>query len=191
MLMLPNSCFLHIPKTGGTWASRAIAASGIECEEYVADGTPHVNLANCPCPEKFKIAFVRHPLQFYQSFWRHKMKEGWDWNNVEERECHSDDFQVFVRNAVEKYPGFCGYYYECFVGPVGAEIEFIGRQENLVNDLVEALKQAGEDFDEDVVRNYPPQNVGDRANFDANYTPELEEAVRRSEWPAIRRFGYK
>jgi len=53
MLILPNSCFLHVAKTGGSWVKRAIIASGIEYEEYSIDGNPHIGLSECPVKDKF------------------------------------------------------------------------------------------------------------------------------------------
>lgn len=191
MLILPNSCFLHVPKTGGSWAKEAIKASGIQYEEFAINNDPHVILKNCPCPEKFKIAFVRHPLQFYQSLWRYRMKTGWDWANPFDRDCFSDNFQTYVSNYLAKYPGYCSMAYEYYVSPPDNQIEFIGRYENLVNDLVKALKMAGEEFNEEIIQNYPPVNVTDEVQFPANYTDELEKAVREVEHTAIKRFGYE
>lgn len=191
MLILPKSCFLHVAKTGGTWARAAIKASGIEYEEYSFEGDIHADLKHCPCPEKYKIAFVRHPLKQYRSYWQFKMGTGWDWKNPIDRFCCSPGFHDFVRNVLEKFPGIISQYFENYVGSPGAEIEFIGKYENLVNDLVMALKRAGEIFDEETVRNYPPVNVSEHVRFPAEYTKELKEAVIKSEWRAMERFGYE
>lgn len=190
MLILPKSCFMHFPKTGGVWTTGAIKGSGIPYEEYTIDGNPHIGLEDCPCPEKFKISFVRHPVQLYRSYWQYKMGAGWGYKNEIDIRCRSENFHAFVGNVLENFSGVCGTYFEKFVGPTGEEIEFIGKYENLVEDLILGLKAAGEEFDEEFVRRFPPQNVSDRIRFPAEYTPELEEAVRKSEWRAIRRFGY-
>ena len=192
MLILPRTCFLHTPKTGGTWATMAIKASGIKFEDYRDnDGLPHTTLDQCPCPEKFKIAFVRHPLQMYQSYWRYKMGDGKIWrNNDLDKACWSNDFHDFVRNVLKSFPGVASQSLKDFVGPPGAEIEFIGKYETLVDDLIKGLKMGGEEFDEKLIRNYPPQNISNQHRFLAEYTPELEKAVRESERIAIERFGY-
>lgn len=190
MLILPHSCFLHFPKTGGSWVKKAIAAAGINCEEYSVNGNPHIGLDHCPCPDKFKFAFVRHPVQLYRSYWQYKMGAVWDPEYTFDSDCRSDDFGQFVRNVVKMYPGIFGKTVVGFVGPVSNEIEFIGRYENLIEDLISALKQAGEIFDEGAVRNLPPYNVSDKVRFPAEYSPELEQLVRDAEEAAIRRFGY-
>jgi hypothetical protein len=191
MLILPKSCFLHIPKTGGTWVTGAIKASGLQWTEFRPDGDAHASLEQCPCPEKYKIAFVRHPVQVYRSYWQYKMGTGWEPKNYVDQTCAADDFQTFVRNVIERYPGILGPHFERFVGPPENEIEFIGKYENLVEDLVLALHQAGEAFDEDIIRNFPQQNVSDKILFPAEYTPDLERAVRKSEYDTIKRFEYE
>lgn len=190
MLILPYSCFLHFPKTGGSWVKKAIIASGIKCEGYRIDENPHIGLKQCPEPEKFKFAFVRHPVNLYRSYWQFKMTYEWDKKNQIDMECRSDNFHVFIKNLLNKYPGCYGDALVEFVGEEGNEIEFIGKYENLTEDLINALKLAGEMFNEGVIRNLPPYNVSDKKRFQAQYTKELEQEVRKSEAKVLNRFGY-
>jgi len=62
MLILPSSCFLHVPKNWWIMGKKAIIASGIHYEDYRIDGNSHIGLKQCPVPEKFKFAFVRNPV---------------------------------------------------------------------------------------------------------------------------------
>ncbi len=156
MLILPKSCFLHVAKTGGSWVKKAIIASGIEYEDYRIDGNPHVGLSECPVPNKFKFAFVRHPVDLYRSYWQFKMTNEWDVKNQLDMECKSDDFNGFIRNVLDKYPGCFGDSLISFVGDGENEIEFVGKYENLVEDLIAALKAAGEVLNEDTISNLPP-----------------------------------
>ncbi len=191
MLILPRSCFLHVPKTGGIWVKAAIAAAGIVFDEFAVEGDVHADLSYCPCPDRFKFAFVRHPVEFYRSYWRFKMAVGWDPRNPFDEDCGAADFHAFVRNVLRNQPGMCGQLFQQYVGPPGGEIEFIGRYERLADDLIAALTMAGEGVDEDAIRKCPPQNVGDRHRFPAEYTRELEGAVRESERQTLERFGYE
>jgi len=191
MLILPHACFLHVPKTGGSWVKKAIKAAGISASEFSLAGYTHVGLSQCPCPEKFKFAFVRHPVSLYRSYWQFKMTTGWDARNELDMACHSQDFQEFIRKVLELYPGVYGRSLNDFVGEPGHEIEFVGRYENLVEDLIRALHLAGEQFDEAAIRNLPPYNVSDKKNAPAIYSPELEAAVRDAEKSVMERFGYK
>lgn len=190
MLILPNSCFLHVPKTGGSWVKKAIIASAIDVEDYRIDGNPHIGLADCPCPEKFKFAFVRHPVQLYRSYWRFKMGLGWDPKNPLDNACRSENFQQFIRNILAKYPGVLGKNLNQFVGEAGNEIDFIGKYENLVEDLISALTMAGEVFDAEAIRKTAPYNVSSKARFSAQYTAELEKAIKQAESDVMQRFGY-
>ncbi|MGH7319538.1 MAG: hypothetical protein ACRELA_07925 [Candidatus Rokuibacteriota bacterium] len=190
MLILATSCFLHVPKTGGTWVKAAIAAARIPFEEFTIDGDVHADLSYCPRPERFKFAFVRHPVQFYRSYWQFKMGVGWDPRNPLDVDCAAANFHAFVGNVLLKYPGMCAQLFQDYVGPPGRDIEFIGRYERLADDLIAVLKMAGEHVDEDAIRRCPPQNVSNQSLFPAEYTRVLENAVRRSEAAAIERFGY-
>jgi hypothetical protein len=80
--------------------------------------------------------------------------------------------------------------FEAYVGSPGSEIEFIGRQERLLDDLVTSLRQAGEQFDENAIRNLEPANVSDRVRFPAALTHEAREALLWSERETLERFGY-
>lgn len=191
MLILPNSVFLHVPKTGGSWVKKAIIASGIECEDFRIDGDPHIGLAQCPAPEKFKFAFVRHPVQLYRSYWQFKMMVGWDPKNVVDNNCQSTNFHEFIHNVIEQYPGVLGKNLIDFTGPEDNEIDFIGKYENLVEDLISALTLANEVFDEHSIRNLPPYNVSDKKRYPAELTQQLEDEIRRVEKDVIRRFGYQ
>ncbi len=191
MLILPNACFLHVPKTGGSWVKKAIAAAGIQCRDYRPAGDPHIGLQNCPCPEKFKFAFVRHPVDLYRSYWQFKMTNGWDKKNPLDVACQTDDFQQFIRDVLDKFPGVYGKSLVGFVGEADNEIEFVGKYENLVDDLVFALKAAGEGFDEQSIRMLPPCNVSDKVRFPAVYNDQLEVGIKNAEADMMKRFNYE
>ena len=191
MLILSKSCFLHAPKTGGSWVKKALIESNIECYDFTTiDGNGHIGLKDCPCQNKFKFAFVRHPVDLYSSYWQYKMTYGWDVTNPLDMECISYNFHQFVHNVLDKFPGAFYKNLTNFVGDVGNEIEFIGKYENLVEDLITALMLAGESFDEEFIRNFSPFNVSDKINYPAHYTDQLEAVVRSAESQWIARFNY-
>lgn len=190
-LILKKSRILHVPKTGGTWMRQAVLAAVPGAEERLFAGTTHSTLAQTPHPELFTIAFVRHPLTWWLSFWRFHMGPARPY--VVDHEicstCWSDDFVEFQWNVVRRFPGACYEFAEAFVGPPEREIDFVGRQENLVEDLIAALRMAGEEFDEARLRSVPPANVSDRSVM-GRYTPDLARAVLAAEARHLQRFGY-
>jgi len=64
---------------------------------------------------------------------------GWDIGNHLDRNCCSDNFVEFVEKVIEKYPGICSKNFEMFVGSRGPDIEYIGKYENLCENLIAAL----------------------------------------------------
>ena len=169
---------------------KAIAVAGIPCQDYDVSGNPHIGLKNCPCPEKFKFAFVRHPVSLYRSYWQFKMTSGWDPDNPIDQTCQSDDFQQFIRHVLDQFSGVYGNSLIEFVGDVNNEIEFIGKYEHMVDDLIAALTAAGETFDAQAIRTQPPYNVSDKARFPAVYTVQLEAEIKQAEHTMVKRFGY-
>lgn len=195
-LILPHSVFLHVPKTGGMWCRAAISRAGIP---HFESGWKHESPAfrvhhpldrnRTIAGNRFLFAFVRDPADWWRSFWGFRMRHGWGHHPVDDS-CRADRFAEFMANVVQRLPGWCGSMYGQFVGPRHRPIHFVGRFENLVNDLIEALRLAGERFDEHAIRGTPPQNVNDYARWPAEYTPPLYEAVRCAEREAIDRFDY-
>ena len=190
MLILPNSCFLHIPKTGGTWVTRAIEKSGIPTYDIRIDGDPHIGLGHVLCRDRFRFAFIRHPLGLYRSYWQFKMTYGWDERNPLDQSCHSDHFHTFVEQVLDRFPGFITTSLVGFLGEDYEQVDFIGKYENLVDDLIKALRMAGEVFDEAGIRALAPCNVSNKEKYPAEFTPGLEQRIRESEQRILDKFGY-
>lgn len=201
-LQLPKSVFIHIPKTGGTWVRSAIFASGIPCNEVF--GELKVNpvdankLLHCkPCDLRsqgfFRFAFVRNPVTFYQSYWAYKMRKGKADYNVFDKDYMRDDFSDFVKTVTTDFPGWVSRLYRKFLGEEYDMVNFIGRQEDLQNDLVQALRLAGETFNEDALRAMPAKNLAaqsDEWKEQCVYTDDLLTRVCEAENDAITHFNY-
>jgi Sulfotransferase family len=183
--------FLHVPKTGGSWAVGAMTEAGIELRQpKLQVERLHPTLDELePYSDRFTIAFVRHPLGWWRSEWRHRMRVGWETDAPDPRilACRSNDFNEFIEMVAENIPGYLNSLYSNFVGPPERPISFVGRYERLVDDLVTGLRLAGEDFDETTLRSYEPVNIGD-PRFRAQYTPELEQRLVAAEQEVIDRF---
>ncbi|WP_371264096.1 hypothetical protein [Nitrosomonas marina] len=119
------------------------------------------------------------------------MTYGWDLENQLDQACRSDNFQLFVRQVLDKFPGIYSSSLIEFVGSADNEIEFIGKYEHLIEDLITALETAGEDFNEQLIRTLPPHNVSNKARYPAAYTTQLEAEVKKAEHIAMDRFNYQ
>ncbi len=163
--------FYHIPKTGGLWVEKAMQAAGLLCEPcQEVGGHPWALTGRHATPDgvaeadRFSFAFVRHPLTWYRSFWAYRMmlrnfSPNRDGARFPPDACWTEPFERFVQLCLEMYPeGWVGSLYRCYLGPDGNQLDYVGRQEHLADDLVEALRLAGETFDEAQLRATPRRN---------------------------------
>ena len=165
MAVCTDKCvFYHVAKTGGIWVKEAIRSSGLRygrCRDRrVAHpfglkrehATPNVVMDEFKAG-RFSFCFVRHPIGWLKSFWCYRVKTGHLDMGFPLDRIWDDAFEPFIWNVLEKYPdGFVTQLYQFYVGPDVNEVDFIGRQENLADDLVKALTLAGETFDESRLR---------------------------------------
>jgi hypothetical protein len=110
---------------------------------------------------RFQFCFVRRPYEWYRSFWCYrsitaKLDPGFALDI-----CWNNDFETFLENTLTIYPkGFLTQVYQYYVGSDNSQMNFVGRQENLFNDLITALTLAGEtEIDVKRIRRLKPMNV--------------------------------
>lgn len=165
-----RSVFYHIPKTGGIWVKEAIRKSGLRydrCKDrrkvshrfaLKREHAPPVVVRDEYKEGLFSFCFVRHPMAWYKSYWCYVVKI--DYLNMKfplDRFCWDDVFEKFVVNVLEKFPdGFVKELYQCYDLD---NMDFIGKQESLADDLIRALTLAGEDFNEEDLRRTKWRNV--------------------------------
>ena len=193
-----NALFLHIPKTGGTWVEFALPHIGIPTEQAaIIEGVTyrHSLLPMLRDSHPFVFTFVRHPLSWYESWWKFQAGRWiahepgvWHPQRCLEK-CRSDDFSEFIRLCIEHEPGYVSRMYEWYIGPVGYEyVEFIGRYENLVEDLADVLTAIGYTVDREALHQFGPVNVSPKACGEPVWNPALRRRILELEAPAIRRF---
>ncbi len=166
------SVFYHIPKTGGIWVKSAMIRAGLNYDRCRnIKGMSHKfalkrehAIPDVVCDEYkkdlFSFCFIRHPVEWYKSFWCYRLKTGHLSTKFPLDSLWDDSFEKFVSNVLREYPGgFVTELYQCYVGENADKLDFIGKQETLANDLVKALTLAGEDFNEEDLRHTRLRNV--------------------------------
>jgi len=147
------------------------------------------------------FAFVRHPAAWLRSFWRYNVKEKKtnslnSWYEIDPafdfRKAWSRDFETFIKRYLDHYPGRVGEVFDLYAGPADDPIDFIGRQERLVDDLVEALTRFDVPFDETKLRAHKRanQSASPKLNQASKYPPDLRAEVMQAEADTLRRYGY-
>lgn len=172
-LLLPRSCFVHIIKTGGGSVRSALRQFG----DFPESGDPqttiqrrnhappdslveHELLLSDGITSRFLFTFLRHPVNWYRSYWAHRMRSEWiipqypeereAWDCMRNGKRGWNDgrlFDVWVEEICERHPGFLSRIYRTYT----KRMHFIGRTENLLGDLNSALQLAGEDFQVDSI----------------------------------------
>lgn len=192
-----KSIFLHVPRTGGTWVNDNLLKNISPCCYFEDSG--HVNFPraheyNNAKNSKTFFLFIRDPLTWYQSYFRRRMFYGWTQSPFDQDCGNVDTFNKFINKIIKSkhyhgyvskmYRGFIDNYVDKGAGPIK-----IGRYENLVEDLVRILKENGEEFDEEEVRNFPPSGV-QKVEQETIYTKENYSKMVELEKEAIEKYGY-
>jgi hypothetical protein len=138
--------------------------------------------------DRLSVAFVRHPLDWWRSYWGHRMRAGWDPANALDAVAASEDFNEFILNVIDHGEGAFDEMVRRFVGLPSPSVDFVGRSEHLVEDACEALRLAGEPFSASAIRDHPRENANAYGRFPALYRPEVAPRLAESERDTIERF---
>lgn len=148
--------------------------------------------------QPFRFCFVRHPLSWYESWWKYMSSRNWNYWGVRNSAINwhpnstlnglgSDDFNQFIRNVINCRPGYVSELYFSFTKP---GINFIGKTEHLKDDLLTVLNVLNLTFDRNSVDETPRQNVSPASSDNIIWDPELRKTVTLLELPALVHFGY-
>ena len=150
-----------------------------------------------PTKSPFRFCFVRHPLSWYESWWKYMNGNSWaDWgtqNSLEDWHINSTlnglgspDFNTFVRNVIRARPGYVSELYFAFAKP---GISFIGKTETLKADLESVLRHLELPYDPESLDS-PRANQSAPPSEEIIWDSELRRLVTLLELPAIVHFGY-
>jgi hypothetical protein len=188
--------FLHIPKTGGVWATHAMRQ--VAEIEMLGDQHNHFPALLDLRPEawfkkKFIFTMIRHPISWYQSRWAFRIKHGWRMEHPLDYHCASNDFHQFVDNVLSFKPdGWVSWIYNTFIESVPGGIDYVARLENGADDLHTALLKSGVEHQKEQLSRLSRANDSDMGGYPskhwAKYTDELFDRVMDVESHCINRY---
>lgn len=223
LLLKDGSIFLHIPKTGGNWVTTVLREQNLVRAEF---GHKHADLAHLfsrPAKRRlrnlpgwlgmlgarrhwarggkpFMFCFVRHPLTWYESWFKYMNQAHTNWRNFgDEKSLYdwhpnavlnglgSTDFNRFVRNVAARRPGYVTELYGAYTAPA---VDFVGKQENLREDLIRVLTRLGLEFDEAFIRSHREVGVSSPQSVEVAWDAELRQQVEKLEYAGLVRYGY-
>ncbi len=146
------------------------------------------------------FCFVRNPITWYESWFKYMSQPDRDWCNWgDEKSMDSwhpnstlnglgnPDFNQFMRNVINKRPGYVTKLFGRYTKP---QVDFIGRQENLVDDLISILNYLNLDFDESLIRSTGKIEVSKKPVNKIEWNAELYQEVYKLEYAGMIRYGY-
>ena len=201
-LYLPdrNALFLHIPKCGGFWVQEALLRVGLAIQHIPAPDDPtradrHATSNQAGTDADLVFTFVRHPLDWYASWWRYQAGQPhnwdrWAWHPIHELQgLRCSDFNRWVDIVTAKSPGVLTRLYERYTGPFGdPAVGFVGRTECLLQDFCRVMAAIDWPDYREALRELPPQNRSGSRLGQPVWKPEQEEAVLESEHEIIAAF---
>ena len=144
----------------------------------------------------FRFCFVRNPLSWYESWFKFMETVNWrefgkanspnQWHpNSILNGLGSHDFNEFLWNVIKKRPG---YVSELFMSYTKSGVNFIGRTENLHQDMLDLLIHLGLELDETKILNSP--KIHESKEIEVEWDPKLKNMMIKLELPALIHFGY-
>ncbi|KKL17733.1 hypothetical protein LCGC14_2482610 [marine sediment metagenome] len=180
-LKVGGAIFIHIPKTGGMWIRKYFEQVGIESREIGANHATSIELGKI---DELTFCFVRHPLTWYQSYWKYKQTTQTRTNPPIDQFVDRP-FAEFVTAALAEHGDYLNRFYSQFVKGVN----YIGKQETLRDDFETLLRRAELPIDVNLLSG-PEENKSIKPVASAKYTLPLAERVMRHEIRVARQFDY-
>ena len=144
-IRMPNSCFIHVPRTGGLWFGEVVRELGIKHQVLKGDIDSHFKY--CELPHNWRalvsFGFIRHPFDWVKSRWSHAIEHNVvaDYRHYGVHrlfdECVRPTFKRTLETILSKQPGLVGLtYLEMLTG-----VDFIYCTEDLPIVAFDTLKK--------------------------------------------------
>lgn len=152
-------------------------------------------------PQPFMFCFVRNPLAWYESWFKYMDKHRYRWRHWGDahdvNKWHPNsilnglgqcDFPQFVQNVNSKRPGYVTELYGWYTKP---QMDFVGKQEQLVDDFIKVLTIMDVKFDEDFIRGYGKVGVSPEPDNTLTWPEPLRLETALLEYAGLVRYGYQ
>jgi methyltransferase family protein/sulfotransferase famil protein len=200
-LYLPdqNALFLHVPHTYSELVKTTLADTLGLRTRTVSNKHAHKDMVGTLRFKRnpYTFAFVRHPLDWYASYWQSKMRRDEHWFFWEpdtlwhpawaiDPGLGDDDFATFVRNVCNR-GAYLHETYRLYTGRgTGDEIHYVGKAETLVDDLATILDTLGVEYQPSELADLDQPQTWRRGM----YTPELIGLVASAERETFSEYDY-
>jgi hypothetical protein len=198
-LLLPKSSVIHIPKCAGTFLQAFINKLNLLKYRYTEPQYGHLFLHQMTkSANTYNFTFVRHPYTWWPSFYH--WSKG---NRFDEMERQCPDFDTWIQDYGPFWMGLYTKLIKRYIGedPIYAsdiKMHFIGKIENIFEDLHAALVNAGEVFEESRFQDLIASRLTDeyliRWSNKQTYSREISEAskdiIYQNEKYVFDRFNY-
>ena len=185
--VLPNSAFLHIPKTGGTWIFGSLWKMDLVDKSFSHITAPELRLLT----DKPIFTFVRNPLTWYQSRWAAHKPRTKSRNSLVDFKTKGEknNFNVWLRRVTSQSPNHVTRMYKNYLGGGFNKgvVKFIGKTESLEKDFRRFLFKLGEKYNPEMVL---PAAVNRGIVLDRRYTEKMLLRVIDLEIETLEYFGY-
>lgn len=188
-----GNIFLHIPKTGGNWV-----ISILQERKLIFDilKSKHMQMKHIGLKrQNFIFAFVRHPVTWYESWYRYQMANDWkQWQGFdgyvhpceELNDCADNDFNKFIGNVIDKHPGFLTNMYELFT----KDCKFIGKQETMRIDMIKIFKRMKTKANVKYIKKLKKENVS-KLIYETDWNFTLKQQIQELEKSIMERYKYE
>jgi hypothetical protein len=185
-IRIDGAICLHIPKTGGTFVRNYFRDSKMILTNEELELSAHINAGEIRRiighTEDLIFCFVRHPLTWYRSYWESKQQ-------ITDRRGGYIDGIVdlpwieFLNTILRDRPGYLTEFYEGYTNIC----RFIGKQENLREDLNTVLRFLRIPYNKDFLFKRPSDNV---VPSNKKYTKDLAFSFMEAEKVIVKKYDY-
>lgn len=202
-LVTRRSLFIHVQKTAGMAVREAMHSvpggaweSGpVETERHI--GLPELLVAHPGIATgRFVFGFVRHPVAWLHSRYHFARASGFEIQRKHRpsaaalwiSSCWAPTFEQFIELYLERFPGIATQEMFRRLGLWSDRpANYVGRTEDMADDLIKALTLAGEVFDVEALREREPVNATPR-DMREDLPKQLIVRILAAEQELVRRF---